>query len=58
MMENIVEMAALYFADERKYSQEDMTKIYQNLLLVTDGLEEHPEGYDGPCLCNNCKSEY
>lgn len=26
------------------------------LLAMTEELDEHPEGYDGPCLCKLCKS--
>ena len=26
------------------------------LLALTETLDEHPEGYDGPCLCYECRS--
>lgn len=28
----------------------------QELLLMTNMLEEHPEGYEGPCMCQECCS--
>lgn len=28
----------------------------KKLLELSENLDEHPEGYDGPCLCKLCKS--
>ena len=28
----------------------------QQLLDDTEALDEHPEGYDGPCFCATCRS--
>lgn len=27
----------------------------RNLLEITESLGEHPEGYDGPCMCADCR---
>jgi hypothetical protein len=40
-----------------KLLQADMwKKERQALLEMTRLLDEHPEGYEGPCLCNLCRS--
>ena len=32
-------------------------ELFEPLFLgVTDGMEEHPEGFDSPCDCNLCRS--
>lgn len=28
----------------------------RDLLELSENLDEHPEGYEGPCLCMLCKS--
>ena len=28
----------------------------KQLLELSENLNEHPEGYNGPCLCQLCKS--
>jgi hypothetical protein len=28
----------------------------QQLLADTEALDEHPDGYDGPCYCKTCMS--
>lgn len=28
----------------------------QRLLADTEALDEHPDGYDGPCACKTCMS--
>lgn len=28
----------------------------KQLLELSENLNEHPEGYEGPCLCKLCKS--
>lgn len=28
----------------------------QQLLADTEALDEHPDGYDGPCCCKTCMS--
>ena len=28
----------------------------RQLLRDTEGMDEHPEGYDGPCACAECRS--
>lgn len=28
----------------------------RQLLRDTDGMDEHPEGYEGPCACSECLS--
>lgn len=40
---------------EQKLLQADMwKKERQALLEMTNMLDEHPEGYEGPCLCKLC----
>lgn len=42
---------------ERKLLQANMWKIERQALLeMTNMLDEHPEGYEGPCLCKLCCS--
>lgn len=28
----------------------------RELVGVTESLDEHPEGYEGPCMCADCRS--
>jgi hypothetical protein len=37
--------------DKRKHRKE-----YEELMLMTEYVEEHPEDYDGPCFCALCRS--
>jgi len=30
--------------------------VYEKLLKKTERVDEHPEGYNGPCLCHLCMS--
>jgi hypothetical protein len=30
--------------------------VYDKLLKKTEKVDEHPEGYNGPCLCHLCMS--
>lgn len=55
-MEQIVSAAANCFAGERLYTQAEMDKLSAETMRLTDGLAVHPEDFDGPCLCNECKS--
>ena len=34
----------------------DLRKIYKCMTILTDGMDEHPEDWDEPCLCNLCRS--
>lgn len=34
----------------------DLAAERDQLLALTETWAEHPEGYDGPCLCQECKS--
>lgn len=55
MMEEMVRRAASYFTDERQVSLDDVKKLESDLILVTEKLEEHPDGYVGPCQCAECR---
>jgi hypothetical protein len=35
---------------------EHLHRAYKDLLELTEKLDKHPEGYDGPCLCRLCRS--
>ena len=39
-----------------KRMRAQMEADYQTLLKLTMELDEHPEDYDGPCLCKLCAS--
>jgi hypothetical protein len=44
----------------RKQAREPRRSVIERerdqLLEMTRQLDEHPEGYDGPCLCRLCMS--
>lgn len=44
-------VAMIHFADKRK-----LRKEYYSLMERTEIMEEHPDEYDGPCLCKLCRS--
>lgn len=56
MMEAIVDYAAFAFRDEIRPTKEDVRKMGVHLLRFTLPLTEHPENYDGPCDCAECRS--
>jgi len=35
---------------------EELIEEKEELLQLTEMLDEHPEGYDGPCFCKLCMS--
>lgn len=35
---------------------EELEAENKQLLELSENLNEHPEGYNGPCLCQLCKS--
>lgn len=35
---------------------DDREQIERLMMNATDGLDEHPEWFDGACLCDTCKS--
>lgn len=39
-----------------KVNIEQLEAENKQLLELSENLDEHPEGYDGPCLCKLCKS--
>ena len=45
---------------DRLHSKEERIKELEaenkQLLELSENLNEHPEGYNGPCLCQLCKS--
>lgn len=50
-------------AQERREKQEELQERIKELeaenkqlLELSENLNEHPEGYNGPCLCQLCKS--
>lgn len=36
--------------------EEQAVKDEQQLIADTEALDEHPDGYDGPCCCKTCAS--
>lgn len=37
-------------------SGKDRRQVERQMLVATEGLDEHPEWFDGACLCDSCKS--
>ena len=35
---------------------EQVERDEAELLAITECLDEHPDGYDGPCYCRDCAS--
>lgn len=47
-----------YFTEIGK-ALKDRTNTHEEenaLLKLTEGFDEHPDGYDGPCMCQLCQS--
>lgn len=42
--------------EEWRLLAEEGEKAHPDLLTKTEFVEEHPEEYDGPCLCHLCMS--
>lgn len=57
MMEQMVDMAAAYFRGYCRPTQQDIAALQADLLSVTALLTTHPEGYEGPCACRECRGE-
>lgn len=55
---DVVEKELLNLVDNWKLSQDSITQslVDQQMTIATDGLEEHPEWFEYPCLCNLCRS--
>lgn len=34
----------------------EYSNYHDDLLVMTEKFEQHPESYDGPCLCKVCRS--
>lgn len=56
MMESIVDRAALYFLDDDRPSAGQISALQDMLMLITQELDSHPRGHDGPCNCAECRS--
>ena len=53
------EKAAELLIDKVDKLQEQIKELKaenKQLLELSENLNEHPEGYNGPCLCQLCKS--
>ena len=50
------EQAGKMRVEDSEVSRENLKKICRCMLILTDGMEEHPEGWDWDCMCNLCKS--
>ncbi len=42
--------------EQLKEQKRGLEEENAGLLKLTELLDEHPEGYDGPCLCKLCMS--
>ena len=56
MMEEIVDAAAWCFLGDDPPSIGQIQSLVEMLNRVTEGLESHPEGHEGPCMCAECRS--
>lgn len=56
MMEEIVDYAAFAFRGERRPTKEEVADLNRDLLRFTADLDSHPENYEGPCACAECRS--
>lgn len=41
---------------ERGTNDPELLQIYDLFFELTDGLDEHPENWNEPCLCDLCRS--
>lgn len=55
MMEEIADYAAFAFHGDRRPTKEEVTAMERDLMRFTQPLSEHPEDYDGPCGCAECR---
>lgn len=57
MMEDIVDCAAHAFRRDIRPKKEDVDRMQRDLMRFTAELDTHPENYDGPCACAECRME-
>ena len=55
VMEDIANYAAFAFRNERTVTKEEVAKLERDLCRFTGLLNEHPDDYDGPCACLECR---
>lgn len=55
MMAEIVDQAALAFRGDWRPSLQEWQEREAEVLKLTESMDEHPEGYEGPCLCGMCR---
>lgn len=36
--------------------QPEIVKIYKCMIVITTGMDEHPDNWNEPCNCNLCRS--
>ena len=56
IMEQIVDAAGYAFRGDVRVKREEVSEMERNLLRFTQDLKEHPDNYDGPCACEECRS--
>lgn len=55
-MEEIANYASYAFRSEHVPTKEEVAGLNRDLLRFTEALDSHPENYDGPCACSECRS--
>lgn len=56
-MEKVVDAAAWCFRADKRPTSEDIHRLEQALFRFTTLYDTHPEGYEGPCNCADCRSD-
>jgi hypothetical protein len=57
MMEKLVDAAAWCFRADKRPTNEEVRRLEKALHQFTKPLTEHPQDYDGPCMCADCRND-
>jgi len=56
MIERMVDQAAWCFRSDHRPTKEQIDSLTNHLYRLTEPLATCPDGYDGPCMCAECRS--
>ena len=54
-MKNVDIIMSKLLINQLNYIAEQNIFLENSLLELTDNLEKHPQNYNGPCNCKECK---
>lgn len=55
MMEDIANYASFAFRNDHVPTKDEVSVLESDILKITSILQEHPDEYQGPCNCAECR---